>query len=244
MDKNHNKATNDWPGAFGAFKPSREAVRKNLSTLVWLIVLDILVGAFLSTMLNLIFGNSVGNALYDVCSLFISAFYLAAQVIIYLKGVAGKRIELNEIINAVKPFWTRMVLLYLLILVTVAVGSILAIIGFIVLMHISMVIAVVVSVVLAIPAIFFALRLWFAPYFLIDKNMDVMDAYKASWEATNGNLSKVLAVIGVYILMALPIITIVGVIATIYLSFMYGAVFALLYVYLRDNKQKADAKES
>jgi hypothetical protein len=244
MEQNHNNDTRSWPGAFGAFKPSREAVRKNLSTLVWLALIDIFLSIFLSIVLKLLFGNNGGNSLYDVCGLFISAFYLTAQVLIYLKGVKNKRVELIEVFDAVKPFWMRMLLLYLLILISVGVVSILAVIGFFVLVHVSILAAILVGLILAIPAIYVALRLCLAPYFLVDKNMEVVDAYKASWEATKGNVGKLLSVIGVFILMALPMITIIGIIATIYLSFMYGAAFALSYVYLRDKKPEVEAKET
>ena len=72
--------------------------------------------------------------------------------------------------------------------------------------------------------------------------MDVMEAYKASWDATKGNLRKILAIIGVYLLMILPVITIIGVLATIYFTFTYAAVYALLYEYLKDKKPVADKK--
>jgi hypothetical protein len=222
MDQKNNEAIKVWPGAFGAFKPSRSAVRKSLSTLIWLAVLDILVNIVVSIILKILFGNVGGSTIYDVGSLFISAFFIVTQVYIFLKGIEGRRVELNEVYNAVKPFWMRMVLLDLLIVVTVIGGLIL----------------------LIIPGIYFALRLSLAPYFLVDKNTDVMDAYKASWEATKGNTGKILGIIGVYILMVLPTITVIGIIATVYLTFMYGAVYALFYVYLRDKKPEVDTKEA
>jgi hypothetical protein len=222
MDQNYNNATKVWPGAFGAFKPSREVVRKSIGTLIWLAVLDVVINLVLSILLKIVFGNVGGSTIYDVGSIFIGAFFAVTQVYVLLKGVNGNRVELNEAINEAKPFWMRMVMLNLLIVVTVLAGLIL----------------------LIIPGIYFALRLSLAPYFLVDKNMDVMEAYKASWDATKGNLGKMLGVIGVYILMILPTITIIGVIATVYLTFMYGAVYALLYVNIRDAKLASETKNS
>ena len=221
MDQNYNKE-HAWPGAFGAFKPSREAVRRSLRTLIWLAVLDIVVNLGLSIVLKAVFGSVAGGTLYDIGSLFISALFIVAQVYTYLNSVRGKRVELESLYEAVSPYWMRMVLLDLLIVVTVVVGLVL----------------------LIIPGIYFALRLSLAPYFLVDKNMDVMDAYKASWDATKGNVMKILGIIGVYILMMLPVITIVGVIATIYFTFMYAAVFALLYEHLKHQVPVAEHKES
>lgn len=222
MEQNYNNTAKEWPGAFGAYKPSREAVLKNLSTLIWLAILDVVANLALSIVLKLVFGNVGGGTLYDVGSLFISALFIVAQVYVFLSGVHGKRVELDQLYKAISPFWMRMVLLDLLIVVTVVGGLIL----------------------LIIPGIYFGLRLSLAPYFLVDKNMDVMEAYKASWDATKGNVGKILAIIGVYLLMILPIITIVGILATVYFTFMYAAVYALFYEYLKDKNPTASKKAS
>jgi len=222
MDQNYNNATQEWPGAFGAYKPSRAAVRRSLGTLVWLAALDVVVNIGLSVVFRAVFGNVAGSSLYDAGSIIISAFFIVAQVTVFLKSVRGTRVELNEVYDAVKPFWTRMVLLDLLIVVTVVGGLIL----------------------LIIPGIYFALRLSLAPYFLVDKDMDIMEAYKASWDATKGNVKKILGIIGVYLLMILPVITIVGVIATIYFTFMYAAVYALFYECLKYKKPDVAKKSS
>jgi hypothetical protein len=222
MNQNYNNSTKEWPGAFGAFKPSRDAVRKSLSTLIWLAVLDIVVNIALSILLRIVFGAGTGSGFYDIGSIIISAFFIVAQVYVFLKSIRGTRVELNEVFDAVKPFWIRMVMLDLLIVVTVVGGLIL----------------------LIIPGIYFALRLSLAPYFLVDKNMDVMEAYKASWDATKGNLRKILGIVGVYLLMVLPVITIIGALATVYLTFMYGAVYGLFYEYLRKNNPVAAEKTS
>lgn len=222
MQKNYNNIVNEWPGAFGAFRLSRDAVRRSLKTLIWLAVLDVVVNLGVSVVSEAVFGNVAGGTFYDVCSLFISALYIVAQVYTYINSVRGKRVELDALYKAVSPYWMRMVLLDLLIVVTVVVGLIL----------------------LIIPGIYFALRLSLAPYFLVDKNLDVMEAYKASWDATKGNVLKILGIIGVYILMLLPIITIIGALVTIYLTFMYAAAFALIYEHVKDQERKAEPKDS
>lgn len=222
MEQNYNNRKQAWPGAFGAFKPSSDAVRRSLRTLIWLAILDVVVNLGMSIVFRAVFGSVAGGTLYDIGSLFISALFIIAQVYTYIQSVRGKRVKLETLYQAVSPYWMRMVLLDLLIVVTVVVGLVL----------------------LIIPGIYFALRLSLAPYFLVDKNMEVMDAYKASWDATKGNVMKILGIIGVYLLMVLPIITIIGALATIYFTFMYAAVFAVLYEYLNDHKQTARTKES
>lgn len=47
-------------------------------------------------------------------------------------------------------------------------------------------------ILLIIPGLIFALRLSFAPYFVLDKNMGAIEAVKASWNATKGNLMELL----------------------------------------------------
>jgi hypothetical protein len=212
MTKNYNntQTLKDWPGAFGAFKPSREAMRRSLSTFVYLILVNIGTVLILSTLLRMIFGNTAGSALYDVLGIVVGAFFVVVTINAYLTSVRGKRIEFQEALEAGVPFLGRMVLLDLLVVVTVIGGLIL----------------------LIIPGIYFALRLSLAPYFLVDKNMGVMEAYKASWDATKGHVKQILGMIGVFILMFLPCITIIGVIASIYLVFMYSAVYAMFYLYV------------
>jgi predicted lipid-binding transport protein (Tim44 family) len=73
---------------------------------------------------------------------------------------------------------------------------------------------------------------------MIDKDMGVLEAYKASWHATKGHLGKLWGILGVGLLMALPAVTIIGIVATVYLFFMYSAVGALFYLHLRAQRAR------
>jgi uncharacterized membrane protein len=102
--------------------------------------------------------------------------------------------------------------------------------------------SIVASAVLFIIPVFFVLpRLALAYYFLIDKHMGVIEAYKASWHATKGNAGKVWGIIGATILMALLMITIIGIPFSIYFLIMYSAVFAVLYEFLGKTQPTAPA---
>lgn len=214
-----------WPGAFGAFRPSREAVRRNLSTLV-LLVLVSFGASFLLSMLqsgfspahhsnNLTFNLSgLGVAFQAVTSL-LTAFISGAQVKTYLSGLRGQGIELNQAASVGWQNIWKMFALNLLVGVTVVGGLLL----------------------LLVPGLIFLARLSMAPYFLIDQNLDPIAAYKASWHATKGHSWKVWGIIGVSGLMILPIITIIGILATIYLLFMYSAALGVLYEYLVNRGQ-------
>lgn len=200
----------EWPGAFGLFKVSRNGVRKNIGPLLILIVGIYAVSIALSIILNLMFGKVASQIINQLLSFVISIFFAIAFVRITLASARQKRLELNDSVKISGELFWKMALLELLTLATVVGGFIL----------------------LIVPGVIFACRLSMAQYYLVDKNLDVMDAYKASWRATKGNIGKVLGIFGVAVLMALPTLTIIGIIATAYLLFMYSAANALLYVYL------------
>jgi hypothetical protein len=62
--------------------------------------------------------------------------------------------------------------------------------------------------------------------------MDILDSIRASWDKTNGHVGKVYGIVGVNILMALLVITIIGIPVAIYLLVAYSAAFAYLYRYI------------
>jgi uncharacterized membrane protein len=87
-------------------------------------------------------------------------------------------------------------------------------------------------ILLIVPGIYFALKLSFASYYLVDKNCSVMEAYKASWDATKGNLGKIWGLVGVNILFAILCVVLIG----IYFTVMYSAAFAALYEYINEQQ--------
>lgn len=52
-------------------------------------------------------------------------------------------------------------------------------------------------ILLILPGIYFAIRLSFFPYYIVDKNLGSMDSLKSSWNATKGELSD-LIVLGIF----------------------------------------------
>lgn len=132
---------------------------------------------------------------------------------------AAKKLDVNASLAVVPPLFWKMFLLNLLVILTVIGGLIL----------------------LIVPGIIFGLRLSLAPYYLVDRKLDVMGAYKASWHATRGHLGKLWGIVGAALLMILPVVTIVGIVATIYLLFMYGAAVAILYLHLSKHSAKPAA---
>ncbi|HEX7963365.1 MAG TPA: hypothetical protein VF466_02125 [Candidatus Saccharimonadales bacterium] len=205
-------STSEWPGAFGIFKVSRDRVRKNLEPLIWLAVL-----AFAADfVLGLLFRGSA-RSLGQLISSLVGVYFAVVTTRAYLLTASEKSFKLEAVLQFPPALYWRMLLLNIMIILTVVGGIIL----------------------LIVPGIIFALRLSMSPYFLIDKNMAPMDAYKASWNATKGHMGKLWGLLGVALLMLLPVLTIVGILATIYLFFMYAASGALLYLYLRKHAKNA-----
>ena len=83
---------------------------------------------------------------------------------VFLKAVRGERIEVKDIfIVFQRNYWN-------IIIANVVVGIIVGL-GI---------------VMLIVPGIIFACRLAFVPYLVVDREMDVMDALRVSWDMTRG----------------------------------------------------------
>jgi len=93
---------------------------------------------------------------------------------------------------------------------------------------------IVLSLLLFVVPFFFVMpRLVLAPYYLVDKNLGVLDAYKASWNDTKGHVGKMWGIIGVNLLFALLCVTIIGIPFAIYFFVMYSAASTILYLFIQ-----------
>lgn len=150
--------------------------------------------------------KSVGGIL----SIVIDSLTTAAITITFLAGLKKQEISIGDSLSQAVPYWLRMIGLSLLIGVTALVSILL----------------------LIIPAFFVIPRLVLATYFLVDKNMDIMGAYKASWNATKGHVGKVYGILGINIAFVILMVTIIGIPFSIYFIVMYSAATAVLYKFL------------
>lgn len=190
-----------WPGAFGAYKYSKQAVKPNVGTLIVLWLVSVVIGFLLGLELK-----SIGQLVsYVIDSLATAAFTLT-----YIAGVRGQRFSLGQALSGAMPFWLKMIGLNILVTLSYVISALL----------------------LLVPFFFVVPRLALANYFLVDKKMGVMEAYKASWAATKGNVGKIYGIIGATILMALLMLTIIGIPFSIYFLVMYSAASAILYEFI------------
>lgn len=198
------KDVSTWPGGFGAYKYSQSAVMLNISTIIVLIAL----GFVLS-----LFQNVLPGAVYAVVYTVGTALLYVVQYLVYLRSAQGEKIEVADAFKEGLDVMLvlNMIALAIMVGVTIVVGFILFI----------------------IPGIIVLPRLVLSPYYLIDKKLNCVEAFQASWNGTKGHSGKVWGVIGVSFLMLLPILTIIGILVSIFLLFMYAAVSAVLYEYVK-----------
>ncbi|HUD10896.1 MAG TPA: YciC family protein [Candidatus Saccharimonadia bacterium] len=193
-----------WPGAFRAYGLSRDAVKKSLTTNLFIWVITLVVGGAM----GVIFRKNV--ALNDLFAIIFAALVTGARVYTTVVGVRGQRVEVEDAFRVGLPFSLKLLVLDILVGLSIGLGLLL----------------------LIVPGLIVLARLSFAPYFMVDQNMGIMQSYKASWKASKGHAMKVWGIYGVTVLMCLPLLTIVGIGVTVYLSFMYSAANALLYQFI------------
>ena len=207
-----------WPGAFGIYKYSKQAIKLNILPLIILYVVYL----GISMIPNIFTGfgpqNNVAVSIFtNIFSTVVSIFYSIALVLILLDSIRGVKSDWIDAIKRSAPYLVKYFLASILVGLIVF-GSLLALI---------------------IPFFFIAPRMANVFYHLIDKNMGVIDSINASWNSTSGNVGKVYGIIGVYLLIALLFITILGIPFAIWFGIMYIASSAVYYEYTRSNIAEA-----
>jgi len=205
-----------WPGAFGIYKTSKEAVMVNLKTIILLYVIYFGFTIFLSILFEIlklpegfeVFLSQVGSTLLGVLA-------TGASTALWLAGFKKQKMTVSESINVGVEYFLPILLVSILVGLA-TVGSLLLFI---------------------IPAFFIVPRLVLVSYLVIDKDMSPIDAFKASWDMSKGHVGKVYGILGANIAMALLMITIIGIPFAIYFLFMYSAATAVLYTYISSSKK-------
>lgn len=131
---------------------------------------------------------------------------------VFLKAVRREKIEIKDMFAVFeRNYWNAVI--------AGLVTTIIIIIGFL---------------MLIVPGIYFACRLAFVPYLVIDEKMEAMEALKASWAMTKGHGWTVffMGILAFFIVIAGLIVLIFGVLIS---AMWISAAFAILYhsVYLK-----------
>jgi hypothetical protein len=125
---------------------------------------------------------------------------------VFLKAVRGERIEIRDMFVVFQRNYWNAVIANIVVGVIVGLGI----------------------VMLVIPGIIFACRLAFVPYLVVDREMDVMDALRVSWDMTRGYGWQIflMGFLAIFIVIGGLIALFVGV----FISLMWiSAAFASIY---------------
>jgi len=193
-----------WPGAFGIYKYSRRAVLNNFDTLavIWITLIIV------SIVLDVIFSSSKshGNPLSGL----LGAFAAIGYTRVYIAAARGGKMSVSQAFQDPWILWLKYIVLEILVGLSLVVSLLLLIIPF-----------------------FFVLpRLSLATYYLVDRNMGILEAYQASWNHTKGHAGMIWGIYGAGLAMALLMITIIGIPFAIYFLIMYSAALAVAYNYI------------
>jgi hypothetical protein len=211
MESQSTSAT--WPGAFGIFKRAKEAAMVNLGTLL---ALD-----FATLILGYLQGTDQHQHLRFPWPIVMAAILLNILVtisltIVYLASVRGKKIELSESLRQGTRLYVNGFIATVLVVVLLSFSLLLFIVPF-----------------------FFVLpRLVQTLYYLVDRDLEPMEAIKASWNGTKGHSLKVWGLIGAFVLFSLLMLVLVG----FYLLFVFQTAFALLYLYVNGEHDKSGSQ--
>lgn len=125
---------------------------------------------------------------------------------VFLKAVRGERIEIRDMFVVFqKNYWNA-------VIANVVVGIIVGL-GI---------------VMLIVPGIIFACRLAFVPFLVVDREMDVMDALRVSWDMTRGYGWQIflMGILAFFVVIAGIICLVVGIVISI---MWISAAFAAMY---------------
>lgn len=160
---------------------------------------------------------SLPTVIDNIVQFVFNAFVMLVEVIILFASIDGKKISLGDAIKAAWEYLAQGVVLMLLLTIAAIVSLALLVVPFFIVMP----------------------RLVLAPYYLVRKKMAATDALRASWDTTKGSVGKVYGIVGVYILIALLALTLIGIPFAIYFGIMYSATFTILYTYLAERGHAA-----
>lgn len=217
MSSSDNAVKKEIPSAFTLFRPSFEAVKLNLGTLILLrflptvvLLLALLAWAGLhDTSLVLAWVSAV---ILGVVGLVFYAISTPGSTYTQLQGIKGKKVSFAEAFMFGKGFALRSFGLGLITGLIIIAGFIL----------------------LIVPGIFMMRRYFLAQYALVDQDLGVRDAMEYSAKLTKGRMLAVWGLIGVNILLEVPsFIHFVGWLVSVVLIIFYSCAPAIRYRHLQ-----------
>ncbi|HZM64547.1 MAG TPA: YciC family protein [Candidatus Saccharimonadales bacterium] len=207
--KPSQKPASEFPDALTLFKPSWQALRLNLGTFLLQsllpvglgVVTALLVGAYNRAPSD---GQAVVATLAFFATFVAALFMFVTLIVTQFKSAQGHKIGMRSVIHTTRPFFWRLLGLFLL-------TGLITVVGF---------------VLLVVPGMFALQRLLLAPYFLVDKNLGIIESMKQSY-ATAKNKSFASALWGVtWVIVAINLLSFIPSIVTMTVS----TILMILYI--------------
>lgn len=202
------------PDAFSLFMPSWRAFRLNIDAFVMQFLFP--VGLLLLTVLLAGVATDADSAAVNIlvlCAAIVTGvvcvIVAASLTVTQLKSAADTKLSFEQAVRQGLGYFWRLLGLFILSAILICVGFLL----------------------LIVPGLFALQRLLLAPYFLVDKNIGVIEAMRRSNAAAKKYSGAVWGVVGILIAInLLGLIPVVGWIVGTALSIMYLCAPALRYM--------------
>jgi hypothetical protein len=204
----------------GIIKRAWDILIKNVPIIAVLLIVFILLEVVRTITVNL-FEPGIIKFIVSIIFLMAHVFLTVGSIKIVLNLVDGKPAKVDQL-------WAYPQYFVNALIVVLAVSGIMLIVNLLAVMGIALPLLGILSLIVILISVYLLIRLWFSLYYVVDKEMNGVDALKASWNKTEGNtlnlLIFLLIIIALNILGALVLL--VGLLVTIPLSYI---AVALLY---------------
>ncbi len=197
MSKSENRSS-ELPGAFSLFQPSMNAIALNLVTFIELVLVPVLV-VLIGGIIKHVTGHII-TAIGEILTLFLTPAAYLTQV----RSVQKKSIDFTEAIKESLHYFWRLIGLWICLIFIIGIGFLLFI----------------------VPGLFMLRRYILSPYYLIDRDMKVFDAMKASANDSKTFSGAIWGLIGVEVLIAIA-----SAIISILLGPLSAIGFVIYYLY-------------
>jgi hypothetical protein len=179
--------SDELPSAFSLFKPSMNAISVNLVTLIELVLVPLLV-----VTLGRLIGHG-GGAVISFIGEIMALLLAPAAYLTQLQSAKGKTIDFTKAIKDSLHYFWRLVGLGIVLFVIIGVGFLL----------------------LIVPGVFLLRRYILSPYYLLDRDMKVFDAMKASATDSKTFSGAIWGLIGVDFLLVIVMLVLTAILGSL-----------------------------
>ena len=197
------------PTVSGTFGHGWESLKKYFPELLLLLFIIILFSLPMGLVDAFVDKESFGHVFFSIFNVFYGLIIMAPLTygadLLCLKAVRGEKFNVNEVFFAYRRT-LQIILANILVGVVVGFGIVL----------------------LIVPGIIFACKLSMVPYLMMDKDMEAVDAVRASWQMTKGYSGRIflMGLLSFFIILGGILLLIVGIFpAIIWINLAFAAMY-------------------